>query len=93
MRVSSGRLIYAGLRLKSGQCSLHDEPWLVVDRFQPFEDQLEIFRRALAGRTADEHFRGLGLDLKGLLALPRSDETSDFGLPAARDGQLTAAEA
>ncbi|MDR1578432.1 MAG: hypothetical protein LBT86_09465 [Deltaproteobacteria bacterium] len=47
LKVSTGKLIYAGLKLKSGQCSLRREPWLIVDRAQPFEEQVELFRLAL----------------------------------------------
>jgi hypothetical protein len=48
LKVSSGKLVYAGLRLKSGRCVYKDEPWLCLDRAQPYEDQLELFRRAFA---------------------------------------------
>jgi hypothetical protein len=48
LKVSSGKLVYAGLKLKSGQCSLREESWLIVDRTQPYEDQLEIYRQALS---------------------------------------------
>ncbi|MDR2141069.1 MAG: hypothetical protein LBR11_04650 [Deltaproteobacteria bacterium] len=46
LKVSTGKLIYAGLKLKSGQCSLRQEPWLIVDRTQPFEEQVELYRQA-----------------------------------------------
>jgi hypothetical protein len=52
LKVSTGKLIYAGLKLKSGQCSLFQEPWLVVDKTQPFEDQIELYRQALADLEA-----------------------------------------
>ncbi|MDR1083426.1 MAG: hypothetical protein LBP22_00860 [Deltaproteobacteria bacterium] len=48
LKVSSGKLFYAGLKLKSGQCSLREESWLVVDKTQPYEDQIELYKRALA---------------------------------------------
>ncbi|MDR1607465.1 MAG: hypothetical protein LBT38_03550 [Deltaproteobacteria bacterium] len=47
LKVSTGKLLYAGLKLKSGQCSFRQEPWLIVDRTQPFEEQVELFRQAL----------------------------------------------
>ena len=47
LKTSAGKLVFAGLKLKSGECRLRRENWLVVDRQQPFEDQLELFRRAL----------------------------------------------
>jgi hypothetical protein len=49
IRVFAGKLSFAGLRLKGGRCRLREDPWLVVDRFQPYEDQVELFRRALVG--------------------------------------------
>ncbi|MDR2613502.1 MAG: hypothetical protein LBG06_12035 [Deltaproteobacteria bacterium] len=48
LKVSAGKLFYAGLRLKSGQCVYREEPWLVLDRFQPYEEQLDLFRKAFA---------------------------------------------
>jgi hypothetical protein len=48
LKVSSGKLIYAGLKLKSGQCTLRQEPWLIVDKTQPVDDQIELYRQALA---------------------------------------------
>jgi hypothetical protein len=47
LKVSTGKLVYAGLKLRSGQCVLREEQWLVLDRAQPFEDQVELFKRAL----------------------------------------------
>jgi hypothetical protein len=49
LKVSAGKLVFAGLKLKSGQCQLRQDNWLVVDRFQPYEEQLDVYRRALAG--------------------------------------------
>ena len=48
MRVSFGNLKFAGLKLKGGHCRLKDEQWLVVDRRQAFEEQVETFREALS---------------------------------------------
>ncbi|MDR2367154.1 MAG: hypothetical protein LBF58_03450 [Deltaproteobacteria bacterium] len=49
LKVSGGKLVYAGLRLRGGNCVLRRENWLVVDRLQPYEDQLDAYRRALSG--------------------------------------------
>ncbi|MDR2443644.1 MAG: hypothetical protein LBE31_09010 [Deltaproteobacteria bacterium] len=54
LKVSAGRLVFAGLRLKGGRCSLRSQNWLVIDRFQTFEEQLDCFRAALAGQTITE---------------------------------------
>jgi hypothetical protein len=48
LKVSAGKLVFAGLKLKAGSCLLRQENWLVVDRFQPFEEQLDTYRRALS---------------------------------------------
>jgi hypothetical protein len=47
IKVSSGKLLYAGLRLKGGQCILREEPWLILDRNQPYEEQLDLYREAI----------------------------------------------
>ncbi|MDR1872325.1 MAG: hypothetical protein LBS60_10500 [Deltaproteobacteria bacterium] len=65
LKVSSGKLVYAGLKLRSGQCSLRQEPWLILDRSQPFEEQVELFRQALANLTLDEE--AIPPDLKEVL--------------------------
>jgi hypothetical protein len=57
IKVSSGKLLYAGLRLKGGQCILRDEPWLILDRNQPYEEQLDLYREA---------FNKLNMDLTDL---------------------------
>jgi hypothetical protein len=46
LKVSSGKLLYAGLRLKAGTCTYRDEPWLILDKGQPYEEQLDLFREA-----------------------------------------------
>ncbi|MDR1314916.1 MAG: hypothetical protein LBQ12_14805 [Deltaproteobacteria bacterium] len=63
LKVSTGKLFYAGLRLKSGQCVYREEPWLVLDRFQAFDDQLELFRKAFA----DLKIGGLTEEVESLL--------------------------
>jgi hypothetical protein len=49
LKVSAGKLVFAGLRLKQGGCLFRQEPWLVLDRLLPFEEQLDVLRRALDG--------------------------------------------
>lgn len=46
LKVSYGDMKFGGLKLKSGQCLFKGEPWLVLNRNQPFEDKLELFRDA-----------------------------------------------
>jgi hypothetical protein len=48
LKVSTGRLRYAGLKLKGGSCLLRGRRWLIMDRTQPFDDLLEIFRQVLS---------------------------------------------
>lgn len=47
LKVSSGQLRFAGLRLKGGSCFLRGRQWLVLDRNQPFEELVDIYREAL----------------------------------------------
>lgn len=47
LRVSYGKLRFAGLKLKPGQCLLRGEKWIVMDRAQPFEEQVDVYREAL----------------------------------------------
>jgi hypothetical protein len=47
-KISYGDLKFAGLRLKAGQCLFKGQPWIVMDRRQPFDDQVDVFREALA---------------------------------------------
>ena len=47
IRVSYGDMKFAGLKLKSGQCLFKGERWLILDRKQPFEDKVDLFRETL----------------------------------------------
>jgi hypothetical protein len=47
LKVSYGDLRFGGLKLKGGQCLFRGEKWLVLDRKQPYDDQVEVFRDAL----------------------------------------------
>jgi hypothetical protein len=53
LRVFFGKLVFAGIKLKGGNCLLREDSWVVVDRYQPYEDQAEVFRKALAGLEID----------------------------------------
>ncbi|MBF0531229.1 MAG: hypothetical protein HQK55_18570 [Deltaproteobacteria bacterium] len=64
LRISYGDLRFAGLKLKGGLCEFRGETWVVMDRRQPFDDQVDIFREALNGREFTEE---LGPDLKKIL--------------------------
>jgi len=48
LKVSTGRLRYAGVKLRGGSCLFRGHRWLVMDRAQPFDDLLEIFRQVLS---------------------------------------------
>jgi hypothetical protein len=50
IKVSTGKLVYAGVKLKGGQCSLREETWLVIDQAMPFEEQVEACRQAILQR-------------------------------------------
>jgi hypothetical protein len=59
-------LRYAGLRLKGGNCLLRGRRWLILDRAQPFDDLMDIFRQALS--AADLTAGGLSRETLNLLA-------------------------
>ncbi|MDR1678040.1 MAG: hypothetical protein LBS44_06585 [Deltaproteobacteria bacterium] len=68
LKVSVGKLIFAGLKLKSGRCLLRQEDWLVVDRFQPFEEQADLYRRALAGfELSPQYLQALSPETRNIL--------------------------
>lgn len=69
-KVSYGKLRFGGLRLRGGQCLFKGDVWLVMDRAQPFEDRLEVFRNALEG--ADLEGQEISDGLRRLLDLPRA---------------------
>ena len=74
LKVSTGRLLFAGLKLKGGRCSLRDQPWLVLDMFLPYEDQVETFKRAFLEITPetgipDSMVRNLSKEVRAVAAL------------------------
>ena len=66
LKVSAGQLRFAGLRLKGGNCFLRGRQWLILDKSQPFEDILNIYREALSLSTLVES--GLSDEVLTLLA-------------------------
>ncbi len=72
IKVSYGRLKFAGLKLKGGECLFKGEKWVVMDRKQPFEDQLEVFRTAINQfDLTEENIPAL---LKGILPISAPPE-------------------
>jgi len=47
LKVSSGQLRFAGLKLRGGSCLLRGRQWLILDRSQAFDDLVDIYRQAL----------------------------------------------
>lgn len=48
LKVSAGQLRFAGLRLRGGSCLLRGRQWLILDRSQPFDDLVELYRQVLS---------------------------------------------
>ncbi len=48
--VSAGQLRFAGLKLRGGSCLLRGNQWLILDKNQPFEELVDIYRQALSSR-------------------------------------------
>jgi hypothetical protein len=74
LTISTGRLRYAGLKLKGGSCLLRGRRWLIMDRAQPFDDLLDIFRQVLS----PEELAEAGLSRDGL-ALTGPERTAEAG--------------
>lgn len=66
LKVSAGQLRFAGLKLKSGSCLLRGRQWLILDKNQPFDDLVDIYRQALT--TRDLIDCGLSDEMLELLA-------------------------
>lgn len=66
LKVSAGQLRFAGLKLKGGSCRLHGRRWLILDRTQPFDELVDIYRQALT--PADLAASGLSDELVMLVA-------------------------
>ena len=78
--VSAGKLRFADLKLKGGNCLLHGKRWLVLDKNQPFEELVDIFRQAFTS----EDLAGVGLadELKVLVAPRLAKEDYSSGVSA-----------
>ena len=48
LKVSSGQLRFAGLKLRGGSCLLRGRQWLILDRSQSFDDLVDIYRQVLS---------------------------------------------
>lgn len=64
--VSSGQLRFAGLKLRGGSCLLRGNTWLILDKNQPFEELVEIYRQAVSAN--DLLTSGLSDDVWATLA-------------------------
>jgi hypothetical protein len=67
LHVSYGDLRFGGLKLKPGICEFKGEPWVVMDRRLPFEDQAELFCQALA--DVKLRWEDVPPELSGMLSL------------------------
>ncbi len=48
--VSAGQLRFAGLKLRGGSCLLRGNQWLILDKNQPFDELMDIYRQAISAR-------------------------------------------
>ncbi len=62
LKVSVRKLRVAGLRLKGGSCLLRGRQWIILDRYQPFDDLVDVYRQALSL----EELAGLGLPAESM---------------------------
>jgi len=73
---SVGQLRFAGLKLKGGSCLLRGRQWLILDKSQPFDDLVELYRQVL---SADELVEcGLPPDLLSAEP-PKADDLMSAG--------------
>lgn len=54
LKVSVGQLRFAGLKLKGGNCLLRERQWLILDKSQPFDDLVELYRQVLPAQELVE---------------------------------------
>ncbi len=50
LSVSTGQLRFAGLKLRGGSCFLRGNQWLILDKNQPFDELMDIYRQAISAR-------------------------------------------
>lgn len=77
LKVSSGQLRFAGLKLRGGSCLLRGRQWLILDRSQSFDDLVDIYRQALSLNELERC--GLEPEVMEIIApyLPREAETGE----------------
>ncbi|MDR2405369.1 MAG: hypothetical protein LBE27_03260 [Deltaproteobacteria bacterium] len=76
IRVSTGKLFYAGLKLQPGRCTLRGETWLILDIHQPFDEQVDLYRELFA--TLDFDHSVIPADLADLIL---ADDVNPFTYP------------
>ena len=76
LKVSAGQLRFAGLKIRSGSCLLRGKTWLILDKTQPFDDLVDIYRQVLTTRELADS--GLPEETLALLA-PYLPETTPAG--------------
>ncbi|MDR2302913.1 MAG: hypothetical protein LBF38_12880 [Deltaproteobacteria bacterium] len=70
VKIFTGKLVYAGLKIQSGNCRLHSDNCLVIDRGQPYEEQLDLYRQVLLNvEIQPKHFDELSQETKSALNL------------------------
>ncbi|MDR1166654.1 MAG: hypothetical protein LBO66_12465 [Deltaproteobacteria bacterium] len=53
VKVFTGKLFFSGIKLRSGQCLLREVPWLIIDRYNSYEEKIELFRQAFTALPVD----------------------------------------
>lgn len=86
LKVSSGQLRFAGLKLKGGSCFLRGRQWLILDKSQPFDDLVEIYRQVLSA----EELVDCGLPPDLLNPEPSRAAESSSAADSARDEERAA---
>jgi hypothetical protein len=81
MRVSTGKLIYAGIKLTPGICSLRGETWLILDSGQSFDEQVDLYREAFSAIPFDHAL--IPGDLRNLVL---AEEVDPFTYPIGTQG-------
>ncbi|MDR2200480.1 MAG: hypothetical protein LBR53_13720 [Deltaproteobacteria bacterium] len=76
VRVSTGKLFYAGLKLAPGKCRLRGETWLILDTHQPFDEQVDLYREVFSQMEFDHSV--IPEDLRDLIL---SEDVNPFTYP------------
>lgn len=48
--VSNGQLRFAGLKLRGGSCVLRGNQWLILDKNQPFDELMDLYRQVISAQ-------------------------------------------